>query len=90
MALSNQIESEGHTSRADVPLPSIIKGQEGYAAAQARERGVSLDAYVQEIVSQQVHSAALGAADGRSLKLPVLHLGDMGSLRRCDIYDDVD
>jgi hypothetical protein len=58
--------------------------------AQARERGVSLDAYVQEIVSQQVHSAALGAADGRSLKLPVLHLGDMGSLRRCDIYDDVD
>jgi hypothetical protein len=57
--------------------------------ALARERGVSLDAYLQEIVSKQVRGTAPPvAAKGNTLKLPARHLGDMGSLRRRDIYDD--
>jgi hypothetical protein len=57
--------------------------------AQARERGVSLDAYLQEIVSRQAREAISSAPSrGNALKLPALHLGAMGSLHRHDIYDD--
>lgn len=57
--------------------------------ALARERGVSLETYLQEIVSKQVRGTAPPAAvKGSALKLPARHLGDMGSLHRRDIYDD--
>lgn len=57
--------------------------------AQAHERGVSLDAFLKEIVSRQAQVAASPAtAVGKALKLPALHLGAVGSLHRSDIYDD--
>jgi hypothetical protein len=58
--------------------------------AQARERGVSVGDYLREIVSRQVRDTASQAAPkGKTLKLPALPLGTMGSLHRRDIYDDV-
>jgi hypothetical protein len=58
--------------------------------AQARERGVSVDTYLQEIVSKQVRVASTPAvADGTAPELPRLHLGVTGPLQRSDIYDDV-
>jgi hypothetical protein len=57
--------------------------------ALARERGVSLDACLQEIVAREVRGTAPPAvAKGEVLKLPARSLGDMGSLHRRDIYDD--
>ncbi len=39
--------------------------------AQARESGISLDAYLQEIVSKQVRVAAVpAAADGKAVTVP--------------------
>ena len=56
---------------------------------QARERGISVSDYLQEIVSQQVRNAAPAAASkSKALKLPALPLGAIGSLHRRDIYDD--
>jgi len=58
--------------------------------AQASERGVSLVAYLQEIVSKQVRVAPTRvAANGSAPNLPIRHLGAIGSLHRRDIYDDV-
>jgi hypothetical protein len=62
-------------------------GIERELLAQARERGVTLNALVQDIVSRQVSASSVG--EGKTLKLPALHLGPMSSLHRCDIYDDV-
>lgn len=57
--------------------------------AQARERGVSLNAYLQEIVSKQVRVASAPAIpNGAAPELPRLHLGVTGPLHRSDIYDD--
>lgn len=57
--------------------------------ALARERGVSLDAYLQDLVSQQVRlEAPTAPAKAKTLNLPAWHLGDMGPMRRCDIYDE--
>ena len=56
--------------------------------AQARERGVSLDAFLEEIVSQQARVAAPTVAKSAAPELPRLHLGVTGPLHRTDIYDD--
>ena len=57
--------------------------------ARARERGVSLDVYLEEIVSEQVPVATPEtAANSKVPELPLLHLGVTGPLRRTDIYDD--
>jgi hypothetical protein len=56
--------------------------------AQARERGVSLDAYLQEIIARQVRAASGSRAAGKGPELPIRHLGAVGSLHRRDIYDD--
>ena len=57
---------------------------------QAQERGVSLDTFLQEIVRKQARVApSPAAAKGKTLKLAALPLGEMGSLQRCDLYDDV-
>ena len=56
--------------------------------AQARERGVSLDNYIQEIVSRQVRDTVTPGVRSKILKLPARHLGNIGPLHRRDIYDD--
>jgi hypothetical protein len=57
---------------------------------QAHERGVSVNAYLQEIVSKQVRAAAAPPAPkGEIPELPIRHLGAVASLHRRDIYDDV-
>jgi hypothetical protein len=55
--------------------------------AQARGHGVSLDAYLLEIVSRQARSISPEGSKGSVLKLPALSLGAMSSLHRRDIYD---
>jgi hypothetical protein len=66
--------------------PEIERG----LLAQARERGVSLDDYLLEIVSRQVPipDQPTGPAKGNAPELPRLHLGVTGPLHRSDIYDD--
>ncbi len=56
--------------------------------AQARERGISVSDYLQDIVSRQVRDATPVTPPGKTLKLPALPLGAIGSLHRRDIYDD--
>lgn len=59
-------------------------------AAKAKERGVSLEAYLQEIVSEQAHCDPVSnATHAKVPKVASVHLGDLGSLRRCEIYGDV-
>ncbi len=58
-------------------------------AAKAKERGVSLEAYVKEIVSQQILAGAPSTQRDKVPQIPIRHLGDVGSLRREDIYDDI-
>jgi hypothetical protein len=55
---------------------------------QAHARGVSVDDYLREIVSQQVRNAFPAGTSAKNLKLPALPLGDLGSLHRRDIYED--
>ena len=53
--------------------------------AQARAQGLSLQAFLQELVARQAHGSA---SVGTVPELPVLHLGVMGALHRRDLYDD--
>jgi hypothetical protein len=56
---------------------------------QARERGISLEVYLQELVTGQARAAgAPQPAGGKVPELPIRHLGAVGSLHRSDIYDD--
>ena len=57
--------------------------------AQARERGVSLHAYLQEIMARQARVASAARPATKGPELPIRHLGAVGSLHRRDIYDDV-
>jgi hypothetical protein len=58
---------------------------------QARERGVPLDAYLQEILSKQASlNNAAEVERGKLVEIPLLHLGVVSPLRRRDIYDDLD
>jgi hypothetical protein len=57
--------------------------------AQAQARGVTVEYFLRDLVSQQVRVAAPPAAAKKILNLPARNLGDMGSLHRRDIYDDV-
>lgn len=56
---------------------------------QAKERGVPLDAYLQDLLSKQasINKPAAATRD-KEINLPSLPLGDIGSLRRADIYDN--
>lgn len=59
--------------------------------AQAQARGLSLDAYLQEIVARQAEITEPASPNARETStLPVLHLGAMGALHRRDLYDDAD
>ena len=54
---------------------------------EARKQGISVEALLERLVTE--HLAA--AEPVKSVpELPVWHLGAVGSLRRVDIYDDVD
>jgi len=57
--------------------------------AQAQTHGVTIESFIRDLVSRQVRAAVLPATTKRNLKLPARNLGDMGSLHRRDIYDDV-
>jgi hypothetical protein len=56
--------------------------------AQANARGVTVEYFIHDLVSQQVRVGVPPAAAKRTFKLPARDLGDMGSLHRRDIYDD--
>jgi hypothetical protein len=56
---------------------------------QAQARGVTVEYFIHDLVSQQVRVAVSSVAAKRTLNLPARNLGDMGSLHRRDIYDDV-
>jgi hypothetical protein len=62
---------------------------EAALVAKAQEKGLSIDAFLERLIidAGPVH---LGNGDGPPPKLPVWHLGVIGSLDRRDIYDDVD
>lgn len=54
---------------------------------QAQARGVSLTAYLQDVLNKQA-VIGIGAVSGKDIEIPLLLLGISGSLRRADIYDD--
>lgn len=53
----------------------------------ARKQGISVKTLLERLVNER-----LAAAEPRNSfpELPVWHLGEVGALRRVDIYDDVD
>ena len=57
--------------------------------AQAQARGVTVEYFIHDLVSHQVRVAAPPVATKKTLNLPTRNLGDMGSLHRRDIYNDV-
>jgi len=61
---------------------------EAALVAKAQERGLSIDALLERLLYAGDQLA--GIANGEPPKLPVWHLGVIGSLHRRDIYDDVD
>jgi hypothetical protein len=61
---------------------------EARLAAKARERGLSVDALLERLLSD-AGGPTTGAVNGAAPQLPVWHLGLRGSLHRRDIYDDV-
>jgi len=61
---------------------------EARLAAKAREKGLSIDAFLERLLSDAGDLTA-NVANGEAPELPVWHLGVRGSLHRRDIYDDV-
>jgi hypothetical protein len=56
---------------------------------EARRQGISVEALLEQLMSERLATTAGTIGNGAKPKLPVLHLGDMGPLHRRDIYDDV-
>jgi hypothetical protein len=54
---------------------------------EARKQGTSVEALLEQLVSERLGTTEPVKAIP---ELPVWHLGAVGSLRRVDIYDDVD
>jgi len=55
---------------------------------EARKLGISVEALLEQLMSERGATAHV-AGNGSTPKVPILHLGAMGSLHRRDIYDDV-
>ena len=55
----------------------------------AARQGRNPDALLQDVVAQYFEEAERSIAVEAIRELPVWHLGDVGSLHRRDIYDDV-
>jgi len=53
---------------------------------EASKQGVSVEALLERFVNER----ATSASGRKAADLPVWHLGQIGSLHRRDIYDDVD
>jgi hypothetical protein len=66
----------------------ISSKTEARLAAKAQEQGLSIDAFLERLLSDAGDLPA-SAANGEAPKLPVRYLGVRGSLHRRDIYDDV-
>jgi len=64
----------------------ITRETEERLTEEAGSLGISVETLVERLISERAATAHAGTAPA----LPVWHLGEMGSLRRCDIYDDVD
>jgi hypothetical protein len=56
---------------------------------EARRQGVSVEALLERLVSERGTAAHIVTGIGLTPKVPILHLGATGPLRRRDIYDDV-
>jgi hypothetical protein len=56
--------------------------------AGAQALGVTVEDFIHDLVSEKV-SATVPVSAKKTLNLPARDLGDMGSLHRRDIYDDV-
>jgi hypothetical protein len=52
---------------------------------EARKQNISVGALLERLVGERLPERAKSLPE-----LPVWHLGDVGSLRRVDIYEDVD
>jgi hypothetical protein len=61
---------------------------EARLTAEARQQGISVEALLVRLMSERGGATHL-TINGSAPKLPILHLGTMGSLHRRDIYDDV-
>jgi hypothetical protein len=55
---------------------------------EARKQGISVNAFLERLMSERGVSASAGARS--TPELPVWHLGGVGPLHRRDIYKDVD
>jgi hypothetical protein len=66
----------------------ISRETEARLTEEARKQGVSVEALLERLLSEQGAQAHL-PSNGSGLKVPILHLGAMGPLHRWDIYDDV-
>jgi hypothetical protein len=66
----------------------ISSTTEARLAAKAQEKGLSIDAFLERLLSDTSDLKA-NTASGAAPELPVRHLGVRGSLHRRDIYDDV-
>jgi hypothetical protein len=69
---------------------------EARLAAKAQEQGLSVDAFLEWLMDEQFlerlvneRRAKIDALNSTTPELPTWHLGATGSLRRCDLYDDV-
>jgi hypothetical protein len=60
---------------------------EARVAEETRRQGVSVETLPERLVSESV---TVGDTAGVARELPVWRLGDLGSLHRRDIYDDID
>ena len=56
---------------------------------EARKQGVSVEAFLERLLSERGPAAHVVTDNGSTPKVPILHLGAMGPLHRRDIYDDV-
>jgi hypothetical protein len=63
---------------------------EARLTGEARRQGVSVDALLERLISERGAAAHVITGNGSTTpKVPILHLGAMGTLHRRDIYDDV-
>lgn len=57
--------------------------------SRALAQGVTAEEYAHLVLRRDLVRESLPAGKaGKTLKLPALPLGNLGSLHRCDIYDD--
>jgi hypothetical protein len=55
---------------------------------EARKQGISVEAFLEQLMSERGPAAHVVTDNGSTPKVPILHLGSMGPLHRRDIYDD--